>query len=218
MEEFFGAKFCGFTKESKTYITPDCCAQTLLEEFSKDSPMPINYALPIFNVKNKEYVKGVVALPYTDPADSTNYASIHSNPPGKFTNYPAIMIREYGKGKVFWIAGAIEQDDRTCFRKVFKNILDYLVGKNNYSFNAKLSKTVELISYKTEKGFIFNFIDLVNYEDDLTKEFYIEFASESSPSKIEVLPSDINVKQVYENGLLKLFGNIKNYGTIKVDF
>lgn len=217
MKEFFGAKFLGFTKESKTYIEPLNEAVCWLNEFNKNSPMPINYALPIFDIKNKEYECGKIVLPYTDPADSTKYASIHSNPPGIYTDYPAIMVREYGKGKVVWGAGAIEQDERTCFRKAFMNVLDYLIGKENYSIKAKLSKSVELISYKTENGFIFNFIDLVNYEDDLSKDFYIEFASSVKPSKIEVLPKDINVNQVYENGFIKLSGNIKNYGTIKVE-
>ena len=71
--------------------------------------------------KNGE-VLGTLTLPYTVPnplgifTDLCSYASeivtkddprypfatIHANPPGIFTDYPAVLKTQYGKGTVIW--------------------------------------------------------------------------------------------------------------------
>ena len=53
-------------------------------------------------------ILATTTLPYTDPADATVFASIHSNPPGIPTSDPAMVIGKYGKGKVVWVSCPIE--------------------------------------------------------------------------------------------------------------
>ena len=218
MKEFFGAECVGLSKEAKTYISPDESVYDLFATFNAQSPMPINYALPYFTVKDESVVKGRIKLPYTDPVNHLQYASIHSNPPGILTNYPAVMMTEYGKGKVVWVAGAIEQEDRVCFKEVFMNIVNDLVGKDNFTLKTSTSGTVECTAFKTDNAMIINFVELVNYEERLKKDFTVEFKSDKAPKGIEVLPNDMSANFTYENGTVKLTGVVGNHGTIKVCF
>ena len=159
MKEFFGAEFNGYTKESKTYIRPNKDFEFLFGQFNEDYPMPFNYRLPIFKVENQSIVKGYITLPYTDPAQDLPFASIHSNPPGIKTEIPAILMKDYGKGKVIWCAGAIENDERACMSEVFVGFVKYLAG--SFRLIAKMPKSVEIITFKTKDGYHFNLIDLV---------------------------------------------------------
>ncbi len=218
MKEFFGAKFVGFSKENKTYINPNESVNDLFATFNSASPMPINYVLPYFDVEDKNLVKGTIKLPYTDPVDHMKYASIHSNPPGIATDYPSIMINNYGKGKVVWVAGAIEQDDRVCFKEVFMNIVNSLVGKDNFTIKSKLSGTVETTVFKTDNALILNFIELVNVEEKLKKEFEIDVKSDKKPKSLTVLGDNLTADYSYSNGIVKLKGVVENYGTIKINF
>ena len=217
MKEFFNASFVKFTDESKTYIAPCKEYEKYFGEFNDFAPMPINYALPIFDVKDESMIKGTITLPYTNPTDYLHYASIHSNPPGIKTRFPAILETTYGKGKVIWCAGAIEQDERFCFKKVFVNIVKYLAN-NDFTVKAELASNVELVTFKTENGYIFNMIELVNVEERLKKDFVITFNSNSAPKNIVALPDGLKVTADYSNDKVKLSGTIENFASIKAEF
>jgi hypothetical protein len=56
--------------------------------------------------------------PLFDPDDRQHWASIHSNPPGRITEYAALTENQYGKGKCVYLAPAtfgIPHDAQKCF-------------------------------------------------------------------------------------------------------
>jgi hypothetical protein len=50
-----------------------------------------------------------LTLPYTDPDDPAHFASIHNNPPGRWTEDPSIALNTYGKGRALYCAASIER-------------------------------------------------------------------------------------------------------------
>lgn len=213
MKEFFGAEFIDYTKESKTYLRPvkDC---NMLGEFTEDYPMPINYSLPLYRVKDDSAVVAKITLPYTDPAEQ-KFASIHSNPPGIDTDYPAIMQASYGKGKVIWCSASIEQEKRIAFKKVFMNIVRNLID-DGFTVEAKLSSTVEVVSFNTDDGYLVGLLELVVHEEKLEKPFEIKIKTGSKPLKVLNLPDENQIDFEYFDGYTTIKGTVENFKMFKI--
>ncbi len=215
MKEFFGAEFKDYTVENRTFIRPANGTQ-ILGEFTEQYPLPINYCLPIYEVKNKDVIIGKITLPYTDPKDNLHYASIHSNPPGIDTEYPGMMMVSYGKGKVIWSAAAIEQEKRMGFKKVFMNVIRELVGQENFSLTAKLSSTVETVTFKNDGAMYISMIELVNHEDHLNKDFILKVKTTNSPKKVLELPTEKEISFEYKDGYTVIRGVTENFSMLKI--
>jgi len=215
MKEFFGAEFLGFTKETKTYVRPTKDFGEVLGEFTENYPMPVNYALPVYKVDDS-CVKGYVTLPYTDPADYINFASIHSNPPGIKTQIPAIMVKDYGKGKVMWSACSIENETRTCFKEVFANVINYLIGKDALSVNVVTAKCVEAVFFKTKDGYLFSLVDLVNTEDEIAKDFTIKIKCDRKVKRVVRLPDLKDVPFICDENSVTVSGEVTNFDMYKI--
>ena len=162
LADLFGVSYSGETKENFTYIAPAERMNNLFSGYSRKYPLGISG--PQITVKTKENTKilGKIVLPYTDPADTTQYASIHSNPPGIDTNYPAVVFNQYGKGKVIYVTGDIENTD--LHRDTFINLIRLL--SNSFTFEADAPKSVEITAFLQEdkKRYIIN---LVNFQKEL---------------------------------------------------
>ena len=133
-------------------------------EFNEKYPLPIIYKLPIMKGYDGE-VKAKIVLPYTDPDDNTVYASIHSNPPARGTEIPAIIEKTFGKGKVIWSAATLENDERENFKEIFTKIV-----KANVQTKIKLqaSKFVGSVIFKDGDTYYVNLFDL-NFANDLVE-------------------------------------------------
>ena len=143
--------------EVQAYISPCEDWKELFGEFNEEYPLPITYKLPIISNFNGEVLAKVV-LPYSDPDDNTQYASIHSNPPWTATDIPAVLQIQFGKGKVIWSAAFIENDTRKNFQDIFIGI----VKKNVSSlFEIQTSKYVESVIFKDgENDYYISLVDL----------------------------------------------------------
>ncbi len=213
MQEFFGAKLKGYTKETKTYIRPTKAFEPLFGQFTEEYPMPFKYRLPIFEVEDVSSVQGYITLPYFDPAIDLPFSSIHSDPPGIKTDIPAILMKEYGKGKVIWCAGAIENDERPCTSEVFIGLVKYLAGE--FRMDADIPKSVELITFKTSDGYHFNMIDLVNYAENVKKDYKITFQCEKV-KKVLLAPNDEEIPFEYKDGKLTVTGTLDKFSILRV--
>ena len=134
-------------------------------EFNEKYPLPILYKCPLVEF-NKGEVKACLVMPYTDPDNNYDFASIHTNPPGKSTNIPAIIEVNYGKGKVIWSLNPIEADPRFNFKDVFMNIVG---GYIKPLFTIKASKYVEAILFEDKDDYYLNLFDL-NLKDRKEKK------------------------------------------------
>ena len=98
-----------------------------------------------------------VTLPYANPDQNTSFASIHSCPPWKKTDYPAIIEAEYGKGKVIWIAAEIEYDEREAFKSIFKSIVEEHIEKK---YEIKAGTSIEAVIFESDTSSLISLCDL----------------------------------------------------------
>ena len=169
-------------------------------EFNEKYPLPIIYKLPIMSNAQGE-IKAKIVLSYTDPDDKTIFASIHSNPPAKKTEIPAIIETNYGKGKVIWTAATLENDERENFKDIFTAIV-----RANVQPKMKLqaSKYVESVIFKDGETYYVNLFDL-NFANDLVERKFTLSADENY--QLYDLLDDTPI--VKENGVFK--GSFEKY-------
>ncbi len=162
LTHLFGVSYLGETKESFTYMAPVEGANHLFSGYSQKYPLGLAGSQIMAEVKKDVKVLGKIVLPYTDPKDTNRYASIHSNPPGINTDYPAVVLNQFGKGKVIYVSGDLENSD--LHRKIFINLIKLLV--NSFSFEANAPQSVEITAFHQEdkRRFIIN---LINFQKEL---------------------------------------------------
>ena len=143
LSKFFNAKIIGKTDESTSYISP-IGVTDLMPGISSKYPLFINSRQIKTVMQNGTNVAAKITLPYTNPDDSSKFASIHSNPPGIATEYPAIVKLQYGKGQLIWMSAPIEKIRLHPHKKVFKKLIDVLSGR--YSLLSDAPSCVEFVT------------------------------------------------------------------------
>ena len=160
LSDVFGISTEGEAAETVTYITPTSRGRDLLTGVDPKYPLSIFAASPplggsIFEplpaagrqlkarAENEDEVMATLTLPYTDPADSRKIASIHSNPPGIATDYASVVYRTFGKGKVIWVAAALEAAVQQPHKQAFANMIRSLANAP-FSFETDAPPAVEV--------------------------------------------------------------------------
>ena len=172
--------------------------------FNKKYPLPATFKLPILKA-NKGDVCAKIVLPYTDPDNYNEFASIHSNPPGKVSKYPAIVESKFGKGKVIYSCLPIEGDDRYNYKDILSKIIK---GNIASLFNIETSKYVEVLIFENDEGYIINLFDLNFANDDISRTYKIVLPHSNFEAKELLKDKKINIK----NGVVS--GRFKNYLSI----
>ena len=110
-------------------------------------------------------VLATITLPYTDPKDIDRFASIHCNPPGFSTGYPSVVLNEYGKGKVVYVAADLEIAKQEPHRLIFTKLIKMLCSKP-LSFETDAPKSVEITLFhqQDKKRYLIN---LLNFQAEL---------------------------------------------------
>jgi hypothetical protein len=70
------------------------------------------------------------------------------------TDYPALIIRSIGAGRIIWSAASFESDDRTAYKKLLMSLAFSLVPRGTLSLVTTASKKVELVTFDTGNVFI----------------------------------------------------------------
>ena len=184
------------TKETRTYIAPTEKYQSLFGDFNPDYPMPFDVKLPIMETSESD-IAAYITLPYTARSDK-KFASIHSDPPGIKTDYPALIIKPYGSGNVIWSAAPIETDNRIHYKRILMNLMKLYL--NEYSVTANTTKNVELISFRTDNGYLISAVDLLCSEElNAINPFTVKIKC-AEPVSIVKLPCKSPVEFAYSNG------------------
>lgn len=156
--------------EVKAYlypVTPE--AKSSFGMFDKKYPLPVTYKIPLLKTKNAK-ILAKVALPYTDPDNNKEFVSIHSNPPGKWTDEGGLFEVPHGKGHVLYSAALIEGDNRENYKDVLMNLWKpYL----NPGFALKGSTYIDFIVFEKEDGYLVNLFDLNFVNDLVTRNFVL---------------------------------------------
>ena len=137
-------------------------------------------------------VKATIGLPYTPPDYNYRYASIHSCPPWENTEYPALIEKAYGKGKVIWCAAMLEYDDREAFKDIFKGIVERNISKK---YTCKAGKAIECVVFEEENASLVSLCDL--QYDETKKSGAIPFSIQTKKAPKSFKNVGLNTDMVY---------------------
>jgi hypothetical protein len=200
MRELLGVKYLGLTDHQRTYIAPRSGYEDLFGEFNADYPLPYDLRMPKVELASDDGVAATITLPYTLPEEK-RFASIHSNPPGIATEYPALIIRSVGSGRVIWSAASFESDSRIAYKKFLMSLAFSLIPRETLSLVTTASKKVELVTFNTGESKLISAIDL-ECDEELRPHmpFEIRLRYDRQPVSVMLLPDIEPVPFEYADG------------------
>lgn len=200
--EFLGATVKQYTKENVVYISPRKEYEELFTGFSSKYPLPVDCRVPVLEGIPDENIVATVTKPYTAPGKK--FASIHSNPPGIPTDIPAVVIKQYGKGKVIWSAAPIEKESIRDYKKIFINLIQYAVDVD-FTIMSDAPKDVELVLFDDSDNSALR-ISMVNLNcidiADTILPFTVSLKIDRLVKDVHVLPGKTKMPFEQSNGYL----------------
>lgn len=222
VEEIFGGKITGRTDETITYIAPEDEVASLFGEYSRKYPLTVYNSAYILEGATNGKVLAKLTLPYSlqassflvcadlelqveaDPNDPRNEsASMHSDPPGIATDYPAMMEAEVGKGKIIWVCAPFENTSLTQPRKVFTSFVKKYVPEMRFASD-DTPYVVEYQLWEDEEGKYLSAINL-QYADEVLPVFDFNICIRTEkPAKITRVSDGREMGFEYSDGKLVL--------------
>lgn len=201
LRELTGGIFRGMTKETRTYLAPAKAYESLFGWFNAKYPMPYSYKLPLVTFPDAVKTAAYITLPYTDPQEQ-RYASIHSNPPGIPTEHPALVFADCGKGRVIWCAANPETDDRPAYKALLMALTETALTGKGFTVSSTAPKQVELVTFRTEDGFLLSAADLLCDEEMLPVPGFTVSLRCDNPKALHRLPDKTALPFIWEKGVL----------------
>ena len=202
LSEVFGVSLEDETKETYTYIAPMPGFEAYFDGYTQVHPAGFDNNQILVKAHPAAIPLGRLVLPYTNPADPHTFSSIHNNPPGITTDYPAILLNTYGKGKAIYAAIELERMEHA--RQIFLQIINLLGG--SFSVISNAPKSVEITTfYQPERNRYV--ISLVNFQKELPNipidGIWVRLhTDEGDPSRLVLLPSQQTIPfEQSEDGL-----------------
>ena len=120
--------------------------------------------VPLTVPQKNTQVLARLSLPDFPVQDPEHYASIHSDPPGAETSYPALTVNRFGAGRCIWLAAPIfllrQHTQQEFGKKLFRNYLpSFPVKIENLSESAEVTW---LVSADRKK----HLLCIVNVQDE----------------------------------------------------
>ena len=145
LADVFGVHYLGKTEEKFTYISPIQPDMPIFCGATPKYPIGIQTNQTRIAADADAEILGTCTLPYTNP-DLGIFASIHSDPPGKYLPDPAMVSHPYGSGRCIYAAGALE----SCLtqKAVFIQLIQNLIGEPLVISDAP--KPIEITLHKDE--------------------------------------------------------------------
>lgn len=221
LKEIFGLEYQGQTRESITYVSPTEAGAPFMEGcFTASHPLVMFESQAVVSGTPNGTVLGTMTLPYTVPnthswctapftdesgtlpPEVLRFASIHSNPPGRFTDRPAMVCAQYGKGRAVWSALPIERADRQQHSEIFARILRMLCAKP-LRFEMDGPECVEAVLFDApEHGA--KVMGLINLQEGFHVQpvygFNVSVACSAKPGKVYRLPDEAPMDFEWKDG------------------
>jgi hypothetical protein len=157
LTDLLGVERLGETTQNFTYMAPTEAGKKYLADSSLKYPLAVDRKQQIVRVLPGTEVLAVQVLPYTEKTSTANFASIHSNPPGIPTDNPALVRRSYGKGRVIYTTGVIENRSELYQNRAFiACVEDLLDGQHSVDFEAP--PATEAVGFAQDTGIIISVI------------------------------------------------------------
>lgn len=149
LEDMLGLRVLGMTEHNFTYMSPTEAGKEIFEGFSALSPLTIPMPQVMVGITDQDDITVLATrtVPYT-LTNTSDFAAIHSNPPGIYTDSPALILKDVGLGKVIWSAAPIEMSKPYMSRQVFLRIIQSLMGEPVVKSNAP--KFVEVLFWEKD--------------------------------------------------------------------
>jgi len=143
-----GITVTGVTEHTVTYISPTAEGEKYLTGFSRKVPLNIDMHQYTATVNAPDcVVLGTLTLPYT-LQNTADFSAIHSNPPGVYTDSPAIVMRKIGASTLIWSAAPIEMMRPYQSHAAVCRLVQALIPSP--SFTSDAPKYVEMLAWKKE--------------------------------------------------------------------
>lgn len=137
LADVFGVDFSGKFSDKINYSGPD--------HVLAKTPAPL--AVPRAGTE----VRGFLSMPDFPARDKDCFASIHSDPPGDMTEYPAWTVNDYGKGRCVWIAASVlmlrQYSQQEFCKQIFAEFLPTVLSER-----CDLHPAAEFTMLKPETG------------------------------------------------------------------
>ena len=200
-ETLIGGTYKGHTEVTRPYIFPSVGNEDLIPGFDSKYPLPFNFSVPIVEGIEKEDILAYICLPYTT-RNVPYCASFHSDPPGIPTEYPAIIEKKYGKGKVIWCAGSPELYDPKIYKTLLLNILKRLDSRP-FTVESDANSNIELISFKDDNFIRISAVNLTDSDElFILPDFTVQVKSDSCIKNIKYLPDGEKIPfKLTDNGV-----------------
>lgn len=149
LQKILGVKVTGKTEHEFTYMSPTKEGRELFNGFSRMTPLTIAmYQTEVEIIDDKDLtVLATLTLPYTMTGTS-EFAAIHSNPPGVYTDKPSAILKKVGESKIIWTAAPIEMSTPYMSKQVFRRMIQFLSGELKFISNAP--KFVEVLKWNKD--------------------------------------------------------------------
>jgi hypothetical protein len=208
--EFFGAEYLGVTEETVTYAAPAREYEGLFGEFNQKYPVHSYYRQPLFEKASGAEVLAHIALPYTVPGGKIyapgghKFASIHSDPPGKLTGYPSVMMKGYGKGAILWSGIPVENEERVNYKRIFTAFLGLLLPESERVLKTDAPKFIDVPIFKDGGGFLFSCVDLSEADGLREHSFTVDIRCAEKPSSVKRISDGRPMAFEYAGGRVKI--------------
>jgi hypothetical protein len=151
-------------------------------------------------------VRSYLTFPDFPVGDPVHYASIHSNPPGQESDYPALTVHRFGKGRCIWLAAPIFLShfytQQEFGKKLFSEFLPAFVAGSE---NLPASAEVTLLTCSDPQEYL---LCIVNMQDELpviplhNVQLKVNFPAEVH--SVTRVSDGTTVDYKYEQGILSL--------------
>ncbi len=140
--------------------------------------------------------------------DATEYASIHSNPPGKISDFAGITINQYGKGQCIYIASSFMRLRQHSQQLFAESLFEKYINPPQVTASP-LPACVELTVLKssTQNSLL---VGLVNYQEELPAvsinhpiDITIKLPQGFCPQNVTLSSAKQNINFAVENEVLK---------------
>jgi hypothetical protein len=154
LADVFGVSYAGGTSRRVNYLALP----------GPDAYVSCNRPAALVRLNGAEQLAGL-AEPLFDPDDPEHYASIHSNPPGRQTEYAGLTVHAFGQGRCVYLAAPLMAQQQDAQQSFTAELLQsYAPPTLVTNTDAPAAVEVTLLQSTTQNAVL---ACLVNYQKEL---------------------------------------------------
>jgi len=184
--ELAGVRFTGETDEDLVYLSPCAGYARLFPGYNREYPALVNDHGVLVSIEEDVEVLATLALPYSGSKEIYRFGSAISNPPGIWTENPAVTLRKLGKGKTLYVAAPIENEKEDALQAVFAELIKSVMAK------------APLVSIKAP-----SWLEAVAYDDAAGRRTVVSLLP-ALTQRIEVAARDVEISLKTDGGASKI--------------